>query len=101
MKELPTPTFAFSPVEMPRRSLCRHPPARMPTFVEPKPAPCIEKISVNGGRHQNEVCEAQRLKYQVFARMHGKSSIGSLAAVVRKGSNWLVSNCRGLAATKN
>ena len=61
----------------------------------------MEKISVDGGRQQNEVGQAQRLKHQVFARMHGNSKIGCLAAVVRAGSHWLVNNCRELAATKN
>ena len=67
MKELPTPTFAFSPVEMPRRSLHRSPPAHMSTHVDPKPTPCTGKISVSWARHQDEVREAQRLRYQVFA----------------------------------
>ena len=60
MKELPTPTFAFSPVATPRRSL--HPGA--PALA---PAPPLGRISVSWARHQDEVREAQRLRYQVFA----------------------------------
>ena len=67
MKELPTPTFAFSPVEMPRRSLHRTPHERISISVEPKPTPCMGKISVSWARTQDEVREAQRLRYQVFA----------------------------------
>ncbi|NDP63610.1 GNAT family N-acyltransferase [Polaromonas sp.] len=60
MKELPTPTFAFSPVATPRRSL--HPGVHALTPVLP-----VGKISVSWARHQDEVREAQRLRYQVFA----------------------------------
>ena len=60
MKELPTPTFAFSPVGTPRRSL--HPGAHALA-----PVPPVGKISVSWARHQDEVREAQRLRYQVFA----------------------------------
>jgi putative hemolysin len=60
MNELPTPTFAFSPVATPRRSL--HPGTHALT-----PIPAVGKISVGWARHQDEVREAQRLRYQVFA----------------------------------
>ena len=67
MKELPTPTFAFSPVANPRRSLFQrfYPPVPMaPVQI---PAPSAGKISVSWARHQDEVREAQRLRYNVFA----------------------------------
>ncbi|MBG6074448.1 GNAT family N-acetyltransferase [Polaromonas sp. CG_9.11] len=60
MKELPTPTFAVSPVATPRRSL--HPGVHALTAV-----PLRGKISVSWARHQDEIREAQRLRYQVFA----------------------------------
>ena len=60
MKELPTPTFAFSLVGPPRRSLHQSAHALIPV-------PPVGKISVSWARHQDEVREAQRLRYQVFA----------------------------------
>ncbi len=67
MKELPTPTFAFSPVAMPRRSLHPSSHASGRACVAPVPAPAVGKISVSWARHQDEVRQAQRLRYQVFA----------------------------------
>lgn len=69
MKELPTPTFAFSPVGMPRRSLHQRSHALGPALANaiPGPSPSVGKISVSWARHQGEVREAQRLRYQVFA----------------------------------
>jgi len=67
MKELPTPTFAFSPVGMPRRSLHQSSHALGPPPLERISSPSVGKISVNWAHHQDEVREAQRLRYQVFA----------------------------------
>ncbi|MBH1958284.1 GNAT family N-acetyltransferase [Polaromonas sp.] len=67
MKELPTPTFAFSPVGMPRRSLHQSAHALIPASLVQVPAPAVGKVSVSWARHQDEVREAQRLRYQVFA----------------------------------
>ena len=67
MKELPTPTFAFSPISLPRRSLfqrVRAPVAPATVRMAAQPA---GKILVGWARHQDEVREAQRLRYQVFA----------------------------------
>ena len=72
MKELPTPTFAFSPVATPRRSL--HPGALALT-----PVPLPGKISVSWARHQDEVREAQRLRYQVFALEMGATLTRTVA----------------------
>jgi putative hemolysin len=64
MKELPNPTFALSPIELPRGLLHRSSHAiTAPVDVRPAPA----KIQVSWARHQDEVREAQRLRYQVFA----------------------------------
>ena len=66
MKELPNPTFALSPVTPPqfsRGSLCQSPHVVAP----PVQKPAVGKISVNWARHQDEVRQAQRLRYQVFA----------------------------------
>jgi len=67
MKELPTPTFAFSPVATPRRSLHQSFHGLGPATVVQTPVPVAGKISVGWARHQDEVREAQRLRYQVFA----------------------------------
>ena len=67
MKELPTPTFAFSPVAMPRRPLLKRFHAPIPAALVRIPAPPAGKILVGWARHQDEVREAQRLRYNVFA----------------------------------
>ena len=64
MKELPNPTFALSPVAMPRGSLCQSGHVADPVPVH---RPAFRKIQVSWARHQDEVRQAQRLRYQVFA----------------------------------
>ncbi len=57
MKELPSPTFALSPVQLPRGSLHR-----------PSPAPIVQTgIEVGWAKHLDEVREAQKLRFDVFA----------------------------------
>ncbi len=70
MRELPTPTFALSPVSLPRGSLRRPDTA----------APALERgaISVVWASHQDEVREAQRLRYDVFAREMGARLDGDI-----------------------
>ena len=58
MNELPNPTLPLSPVSLPRGSLHRPPPV------------VAEKgrgVVVSWAEHQDEVRQAQRLRYQVFA----------------------------------
>ncbi|TFZ01636.1 GNAT family N-acetyltransferase [Ramlibacter rhizophilus] len=62
MKELPTPTLPLSPATLPRGSL--HRADRAP---DPSPAP----ISVAWAQHEDEVREAQRLRFDVFATEMG------------------------------
>ncbi|MES2510296.1 MAG: GNAT family N-acetyltransferase, partial [Pseudomonadota bacterium] len=64
MKELPNPTFALSPIAMPRGSLCQSGHSPVPAAVQ---RPAVGKISVSWARHQDEVRQAQRLRYEVFA----------------------------------
>ncbi len=68
MKELPTPTFALSPAAhpaaLPRGSL--HQGRERALFGEPV-AGQGQGIQVAWARHQDEVRQAQRLRYQVFA----------------------------------
>ncbi len=67
MKELPNPTFALSPVAMPRGSLHQSSHALIAAPVGFVPVLSEGKISVSWARHQDEVRQAQRLRYQVFA----------------------------------
>ena len=68
MKELPNPTFALSPVAMPRGSLHQSGHAVGPAAVQ---GSVLGKIQVSWARHQDEVRQAQRLRYQVFATEMG------------------------------
>jgi len=61
MKELPNPTFALSPVHLPRGSLHR-------TSQQDLGAGQNKVgIDVSWAQHEDEVREAQRLRYEVFA----------------------------------
>ena len=74
MKELPTPTFAFSPVAAPpRRSLHQRVHAFVSRPAVPVASVSTETLSVSWARHQDEVREAQRLRYRVFALEMGAS----------------------------
>ncbi|MGB4361023.1 MAG: GNAT family N-acyltransferase [Rhodoferax sp.] len=66
MRDLPTPTFALSPVAMPRGSLHRPGTGNLETLLS---APKVERapLQVSWARHADEVRQAQRLRYQVFA----------------------------------
>lgn len=59
MNELPNPTLPLSPVALPRGSLHRRDPG--------VPEEAGGGISVAWARHHDEVREAQRLRYRVFA----------------------------------
>ena len=74
MKELPNPTFALSPVSLPRGSL--HPAQSNPR-VDFLPRRSHSTIDVTWAQHQDEVREAQKLRFDVFgtemgARLSGK-----------------------------
>ncbi len=68
MKELPNPTFALSPVYFPRGSL--HPGPANPN-VDFLPRRVQSTIQVAWAKHQDEVREAQQLRYSVFATEMG------------------------------
>ena len=59
MNELPTPTLPLSPVSLPRGSL--HRPCPVDDAAQ------RGAVSVAWAQHEDEVREAQRLRYQVFA----------------------------------
>ena len=68
MKELPNPTFPISQIGLPRGSL--HPSPQI------QDCPSNSKVSkaaieVSWAKHQDEVREAQRLRYEVFASEMG------------------------------
>lgn len=60
MEVLSSPAFAFSPVPLLQGALHPHLPAAGPALS-------VGKISVSWARHQDEVRQAQRLRYEVFA----------------------------------
>ncbi len=72
MKELPTPTFAFSQLAL---RATRNPPAgpQLPAAaiaaprIAPVPAEAPRGIGVSWARHQDDVRAAQRLRHAVFA----------------------------------
>ncbi|MFN3571646.1 MAG: GNAT family N-acetyltransferase, partial [Polaromonas sp.] len=78
MKELPNPTFALSPVapaHFSRGLLHQSSHAPLPAAVQ---RPALGKIQVGWARHQDEVRQAQRLRYQVFATEMGATLSGAL-----------------------
>jgi len=68
MKELPNPTFALSPISLPRGSL--H-PAQSNISEGFVVQPAKGAVQVGWARHQDEVREAQRLRYEVFGTEMG------------------------------
>ena len=76
VKELPNPTFALSPIHLPRGSL--HPGSTAPSqaFVASAAPTGIE---VSWARHLDEVREAQRLRHHVFAGEMGARLATSIA----------------------
>jgi putative hemolysin len=66
MRDLPNPTFAFSPIALPRGSLHRPETGQFDALPS---APKVERsgLLVSWARHGDEVREAQRLRYRVFA----------------------------------
>jgi putative hemolysin len=68
MKELPSPTFPLSPIALPRGSL--HPSSDTQDSQASNVAP-HSLIQVSWAKHQDEVREAQRLRYSIFAKEMG------------------------------
>lgn len=67
MKELPNPTFPLSPVSLPRGLLHRPESADRQIGVEQPGASGRGGIAVSWADHLDEVRQAQRLRYHVFA----------------------------------
>lgn len=68
MKELPSPTFPLSPISLPRGSLHQSSPVQ--TSHSAKSISAFP-VQVTWAKHQDEVREAQQLRYQVFANEMG------------------------------
>jgi putative hemolysin len=68
MKELPNPTFPISQIGLPRGLLHQSPQNQDENTRNVVSKPAIE---VSWAKHQDEVREAQRLRYQVFANEMG------------------------------
>ena len=79
MKELPNPTLALSPVAMPRGSLCQSSDVVSKSIATEFYQPSVGKISVSWARHQDEIRQAQRLRFQVFAVEMGANLTSPLA----------------------
>jgi putative hemolysin len=74
MREIPTPTFDLSPIALPRGLLHRsfQPHALQNQPISAPPAPTgSSRIHVSWAKHQDEVREAQRLRFDVFATEMG------------------------------
>lgn len=71
MRELPNPTFALSPLALPRGLL--HRPVEFSQGTLPAAALPLERgpLAVSWARHQDEVRAVQRLRHRVFANEMG------------------------------
>lgn len=67
MRELPNPTFALSPLSLPRGLL--HRPVEFFQSISPSQPLRVERgaLVVSWAKHQDEVRAVQRLRYRVFA----------------------------------
>ena len=77
MREIPTPTFDLSPIALPRGLLHRPLPPHTKQIQQIRPSlPSAgtagrSSIEVSWAKHQDEVREAQRLRFDVFATEMG------------------------------
>jgi putative hemolysin len=66
MKDIPVPTLGLSPTHLPRGSL--HPTLPTPApALDNSPAPQKALLNVSWARHLDEVRQAQRLRFDIFA----------------------------------
>jgi len=71
MKELPNPTFALSPVSLPRGLFHRSSAQFHGSNQAPVPQVAQAGLAVSWARHNDEVRQAQRLRYRVFSEEMG------------------------------
>jgi putative hemolysin len=71
MRELPNPTFALSPLSLPRGLLHRPKPHYQSAIETTTPQPERGALVVSWAKHQDEVRQVQRLRHQIFAQEMG------------------------------
>ncbi|NMM15300.1 MAG: GNAT family N-acetyltransferase [Rhodoferax sp.] len=71
MKELPNPTFALSPVSLPKGLFHRSSAHFHGSNQAPVPQVAQAGLAVSWARHNDEVRQAQRLRYRVFSEEMG------------------------------
>ena len=71
MKELPNPTMPLALIDMPRGSLHRHDSETQKNNLSNQTPSARPSLSVEWAKHQDEVREAQRLRYDVFVTEMG------------------------------
>lgn len=71
MKELPNPTFALSPISLPKGLLHPSQPARNHSVQIPVPAIERSGLVVSWAKHTDEVRQAQRLRFNIFGQEMG------------------------------
>ena len=71
MKELPNPTFDLSPISLPRGLLHRPTQSFLESIQQVATPTGRSGIEVSWAKHQDEVREAQRLRFDVFATEMG------------------------------
>ena len=71
MKELPNPTMPLSFIDVPRGSLHRNDQDAQKVSVSAQKTETRPALIVEWAKHQDEVREAQRLRYDVFATEMG------------------------------
>lgn len=71
MKELPNPTMPLSFIDVPRGALHRRDSQAHLLAVAPQEKPSKVGLTIEWAQHLDQVREAQRLRYQVFAQEMG------------------------------
>ncbi len=71
MKELPNPTQPLSFIDVPRGSLHRHDHQTQKNIVTSEEGQARSGLSVEWAKHVDQVREAQRLRFDVFAKEMG------------------------------
>jgi putative hemolysin len=71
MKELPNPTQPLSFIDVPRGSLHRHDHQTQKNIVASQEGQARSGLSVEWAKHEDQVREAQRLRFDVFAKEMG------------------------------
>ena len=71
MKELPNPTFALSPLALPKGIFFRQPDSKFQIAPQPVVKPERGALVVSWARHIDEVRAAQRLRFNIFAKEMG------------------------------